>query len=90
MSAMFDKKQSETSDHFKAFGMTQALFEGFAGWKDIWLDMITWSNAVNGYFEEKDKSYYIKDVKNVSIVGPSYLIFGKDVFSVYIYHLNMA
>jgi len=30
-------------------------------------------DAVNGYFEEKGKSYYIEGMKSLSIIGPSEL-----------------
>jgi len=36
-------------------------------WKEIWLD-IEVIDTINGYFEEKDKSCYIEDMKNLSII----------------------
>jgi len=38
-------------------------------WKEICLLLnIKIIDTTNGYFEEKDKSYYIKDMKNLSII----------------------
>jgi len=54
-------------DHFKAlFGKIQAQSEESSGWKEIWLEVI---DAINGYFEEKEKPYYIKGMKSLSIIG---------------------
>jgi len=36
-------------------------------WKEIWFD-IEVIDTINSYFEEKDKSYYIENMKNLSII----------------------
>jgi len=67
MSATFDQKRNQVI-------ISKHCLEKFKhnskdpGWKEIWLN-IEVIDAVNCYFEKKNKSYYMEGMKSLSVVG---------------------